>query len=445
MTTAARLQKCVTEICCDLKHLNRNAKSPAVEAVVSAGSAGLKAVLAVSSQLPKNADPRDAWDAIGTLAWLIAKRDPKPILNALRQSQKRDCTLISALGAAKGKEVIEVLIDAAGDSDQYVRGAAIDALISRKAKEAIPVLIKAIRDRSSMIQFRAVDAINKMDVFRDSAALPNLRHILQSKQVKQHSIGTWKRAQEAVIRLESGSKGNLVLAATYAWSDIKNSDIAKIVRELPMLRSLDLSETGIGDAGIRDLGALHHLEKLDLRNTAVSQKGIAFLATKMPQLKSLALGGPELGKGLLRLLPRFTSLDELDVAGVMSDDSDAACLASLTSLKSLRLFWMIGDRGIAALTPLTNLESLDLYSSQVTDKGLASLPSMKRLMWLRLTHAKAVTDDAVKFLGRCKTLRTIFLAGTAITRDGVAKLKQLLPVCKIDRANRRKGPMFHIR
>ncbi len=432
MAGQSRLQKCVNEVCSDLSVLMRGKKSAAVDTIIQAGETGLKAVLAGPTSLPKNADPRDVWDALSTLTWLIAKHDPQPILDELCHSSQRNSMLVSTLEAAKGPVVVQALIDAMDDASQSVRSAATNALIAHKVESAKPVLIKAILDPSSMVRFSVVDAINKLDVFRDVAALPNLRRLLKYKRLKVQSPGTWQRAQEAVARLEREAHGELVLEASYSSSDVKNRDIAKIVAQLPALQSLDLSETQIGDSGVQHLQELRDLKKLDLCNTRVTKKGVALIVEKLPQLKSLSLGGFSLGNGVPRLISRLASLEELDLGGVICTDDDLTSLASLKSLKTLRLFWRIGDVGLAVLRKLTKLEKLDLYSSQVTDSGLLSLKSMKRLKWLRLMHVRGVTDAGIHFLASCKSLETLIIAGTSISADGVARLRKLLPNCEVD-------------
>lgn len=427
-----RLRYCVDEVCADLPSLFAGKKSKAVEKLLAAGDAGLQAVLAGPTKVPKDVHGRDVCDGLGNIAWLIAKRDPQPILAELERSPNRNMMLVSALRAAKCDASVKALIDAMSDRNQYVRWAAVEALIARKAKAAKPVLIKAILDRSSMVCFSVVDAINKLDVFRDPVALPNLRRLLTQKRVKQHSPGTWQRAQEAVARLEQESQGQPVLEASYAGSDIKNRDLARLVKELPMLCTLDLSETNVGDAGVKHLLGLHELRKLDLQNTKVTWRGVADIATSPMKLKSLALGGIAVNPAQLRILSGMTQLEELDLGGVKTTDIELLHLTPLRSLKTLSLFFWCGDAGLKALKKLKKLETLVLYDSQVTDLGLSSLKSMKCLTSLSLDFSSAITDAGIEPLGCCKKLRHLRLNGTRVSPAGVARLSKLLPDCQIE-------------
>jgi len=60
------------------------------------------------------------------------------------------------------------------------------------------------------------------------------------------------------------------------------------------------------------------------------------------------------------------------------------------------------------LKGLTNLQSLDLYDTQVTDAGLVHLAGLTNLGWL-------------------------YLHGTQVTDAGVAELQKALPNCVIIR------------
>lgn len=430
--SSLKLRQCIDEICRNSYSHLVGRPSSAVETVVRAGAAGLEAVLAGPTTYPDGTDPRDVFDGLQTLVWLMARLDPQPILDELERSPQRNFMLVAALGNAKGKASANALINAMSDKDPFVREAAARALISRKVIAAKPALIKSILDRSSTVVFIVVDAINKLDVFRDPAALPNLRRLLTQKRVKKHSPGTWKRAQEAVTRLERESQNQPVLEATYSWSDIKNRDIARIVRQLPFLQSLDLSETGIGNAGLQHLLALRDLQRLDLQNTKVTWKGIELIAASPIRLKSLSLGGISINGPHLQILSNMLSLEELDLGGVKTTDDQLIHLAPLRSLNSLRLSFWCGDNGLKALRTLTKLETLELYDTQVTDAGLSVLKSMKRLKSLRIDHCSSITDAGIASLGACKKLVRLRVVGTNISPAGVARLRELLPNCQIE-------------
>ena len=87
----------------------------------------------------------------------------------------------------------------------------------------------------------------------------------------------------------------------------------------------------------------------------------------------------------------------------------------------------ITDEGIKYLRGM-NLQTLDLSSTKITDKGLAALgelefPRLKEIA-LERTH---VTNDGLLHLANFKNLEWISIAGTKVTKEGIRHLKAKLP------------------
>jgi hypothetical protein len=114
---------------------------------------------------------------------------------------------------------------------------------------------------------------------------------------------------------------------------------------------------------------------------------------------------------------------------------------------------LLGDNTLAkartSLDLLPHLQTLDLSYSTMSDAGLAALAGLP-LQTLTLVHCKYVTledpswlqplsklkrldlretqvsDDAIASLGQIQGVQTLLVGKTSITREGVAKLRQLV-------------------
>jgi hypothetical protein len=139
-------------------------------------------------------------------------------------------------------------------------------------------------------------------------------------------------------------------------------------------------------------------------------------------------------------LQELSQLQELhlDHTGV----TDAG-LVHLRGLSRLQELWLqntrVTDAGLVQLRGLKQLQFLDLSGVKVTDAGLVHLRGLSQLevLWLIETE---VTDAGLIHLEGLKQLRLLGLAinntlmstSTKVTDQGVKKLQQALPKCKIE-------------
>jgi len=80
---------------------------------------------------------------------------------------------------------------------------------------------------------------------------------------------------------------------------------------------------------------------------------------------------------------------------------------------------------------LSELHSLSLGGTQVTDAGLEHLKGMSQLQHLYLNNTH-VTDAGLEHLKGLTQLQELLLSGTQVTNEGVRKLQHALPNCKIE-------------
>ncbi len=76
------------------------------------------------------------------------------------------------------------------------------------------------------------------------------------------------------------------------------------------------------------------------------------------------------------------------------------------------------------------LSRLDLSATKITDAGLESLRSLKKLEYLGLFGTK-VTDAGLESLKSLKDLHELRLDGTSVTEEGERSLEEALPNCTV--------------
>jgi len=82
------------------------------------------------------------------------------------------------------------------------------------------------------------------------------------------------------------------------------------------------------------------------------------------------------------------------------------------------------------LKVLTDLQILNLRSTDIGDDGLSHLRHLNNLRILDLAYT-AVSDDGLEQLMGMRNLVSLDLRSTKVTTKGVAKLRMALPNCKI--------------
>jgi internalin A len=149
--------------------------------------------------------------------------------------------------------------------------------------------------------------------------------------------------------------------------------------------SLDLSDTNVTEAGLKELAALKALTTLNLSHTHVASCGLSELAA----LKGLA---------------------DLDLSHTRVTDAGLKQLARLETLTALNLsHTKVTDSGLSELAALPNFTFLGLAGTKVTDVGLKKLAALNNL----------------------KNLKNLDLSQTGVTDAGVKELQKALPNCQI--------------
>jgi Leucine-rich repeat (LRR) protein len=171
--------------------------------------------------------------------------------------------------------------------------------------------------------------------------------------------------------------------------------------------------------------------------------GVALPLLKLlPALKNLDVSGwQRTDSGLWGLalsdfnldsITQLSQLESLDIGGSKVTDRGVAEMAGLTNLHTLGLSeTVVTARGIATLAKLPKLARLNLWKSEkVDDKAAPHFAAMPAIETLELTETN-ITDATLNALERVKTLKDVYVGGTAVTEARVEAFRMARPDCRI--------------
>ncbi len=164
----------------------------------------------------------------------------------------------------------------------------------------------------------------------------------------------------------------------------------------------------IPDEAWRHLSGLKRLVYLTSNLTGMTDEGAKHLARL--DLRALYLTEPRVTE---RGLAAVAAQKELIELSLWLDFRTEGGLRHLWGLKKLTFLGLRGELTDATLEPLQGLPNLQ-------DMGIRS---------------EALTDKAIPYLARLKSLRALRLYNTKLTAEGFKALRKALPRCKIESGN----------
>jgi endonuclease YncB( thermonuclease family) len=172
--------------------------------------------------------------------------------------------------------------------------------------------------------------------------------------------------------------------------------LARIVKDLPRTRRLDLYRTVLTDDQLAQLVSLSELEKLSV-GWGVTDAGLAHLKA-LPRLRHLNLHYKKITDAGLKHLAHVTQLQELVLSNTL-----------------------ITDAGLKHLKGLERLRYLDLSRNELTDAALRELCSLKSLKALALARTR-ITDTGLVQIKELSNLEYLDVSGTEVTENGIEPL-----------------------
>jgi len=206
------------------------------------------------------------------------------------------------------------------------------------------------------------------------------------------------------------------------FNDLQLRRLAK----LPELRVVDLRGTmDAGDMTLGVLAGLPHLRALKHRSSIVTDEGLAELA-QSGSLESLLIQDfaiTDASGGHLARLPGLTSLEIFRCQGFGSEGLVALEPLGRLSRLTLRDLPEVGDAGLAVLAKLPALERLSLHElGSVGDAGLAHLAAARSLEVLDIWSLPRMTDASVAVIATLPNLRELSIRETGVTERSLAAL-----------------------
>jgi hypothetical protein len=169
--------------------------------------------------------------------------------------------------------------------------------------------------------------------------------------------------------------------------------------------SLVIFDLVIGDEDFAALGRLRCLTWLNIHNANVTDKGL---------------------EGIKNLKSLYTlQLADIKGKGIPITGEGFRELQGLSELHSLSLHRSnLSDEGMAQIVRLPKLDSLTLETCKVSDAGLAHIPKLTKLQFLILRGAQ-VTGTGFRGLVLPEKVRALNVGSCPITDEGVAAMTDL--------------------
>ncbi|MBA3994870.1 MAG: hypothetical protein C0469_15225 [Cyanobacteria bacterium DS2.3.42] len=187
---------------------------------------------------------------------------------------------------------------------------------------------------------------------------------------------------------------------------VKDQDLT-YVATMPKLERLYLDETAISDGGIKHISEMPKLSKLSLEGTNVTDQGV---------------------RSLVKLKLRDLNLSHLKITG-----EALSIVANFPELSKLYLgiYYPKGEKNLAALATLKNLELLDLRDNQISTEDLADVARISGLKDLCLSNCK-VENGALQNLKSLEHLEVLDISKNVLNPAKIKEIAQLPALITLD-------------
>jgi hypothetical protein len=218
---------------------------------------------------------------------------------------------------------------------------------------------------------------------------------------------------DAVVALKSVKPDSAIQSLQLGGTGFDSNDWDNI-RHFSDVRELVLSANSFSDQSVSNLKYFPKLQMLDLSRTSISDAALKPVS-ELKQLHTLTVGNDKIHDAGVKMLGKLPNLTKFD-----ADQCP------------------IGDGVKAVVTP--HLHGLVLRGTRANDEIVKYIGSINphHLNYIVLSACK-ISDKCVPDLVKVTSLRSIILQDTAITLDGVHKLRSGLPKCRIHAGESRGG------
>ncbi len=214
-------------------------------------------------------------------------------------------------------------------------------------------------------------------------------------------------------------------------SSIGDDSWFRYLEKVP-LQHLALSGTSAGDVAMLHVGKIASLESLYIYDTNISGKGLAALGS-LSSLRHLLANGNSLNDDDIIALQELPSLVELSLSGTRITDKSCDVLAKMHEIITLDIgHTTISTPGLTKLKEMDSLGDLRMKSASLHDeqlKVIASLPHLRKLT----IDTNPITDKGLMYLAQCKMLASVNINDCKqLTAAGILKFRDSRPDLNVD-------------
>jgi hypothetical protein len=217
-------------------------------------------------------------------------------------------------------------------------------------------------------------------------------------------------------------------------ADVTDSTMAAFGR-FKKLRYLGLRDTAISDAGMAYLAALPDLTGLVVTHTAVTLDGIKSVGRAPLQTLGFGYTPEDMMAALPQLGQQFPKLETFHVVqgGATTAAQMTAIAAAWPKLK--RIDWpsnhkFDADAFASASQLFPEVNYLLLWNGEITDQHIADIAQMKKLTTLYITGTR-ITDASLPALQKMKSLEALFIRETTLTEPAIKAFEKARPDVRI--------------
>jgi hypothetical protein len=209
-----------------------------------------------------------------------------------------------------------------------------------------------------------------------------------------------------------------------AFTPVTNAGMDHL-RNLTGLQSLRLAHLdGTTAPGFKHIEQLTRLRELELESLPLTDAELSFLR-HMPELRTLELEQVKLNDAGMVHLDGLVKLRNLTLDSVPISSTALDHLRHMTHLSTLKIR-KTGVQNLDAIRHLAELRELYIMRNPIDDDGLAPVAELVALEKLDLSHT-SVTDAALKHLRKLPRLANLDLKKTRLTAAAVAEFRSARP------------------
>lgn len=246
-----------------------------------------------------------------------------------------------------------------------------------------------------------------------------VRTVLKSGgRVRLEGSSNWIDREEEIPAGDDLTVIGLVLEKNVA-DDAKVKNISRI----HSLEELTLDSNGMSSGAMHRLSDLTELTKIELTAVRMTDSFITALQ-EMPELRSVALHGDQLGGANVEVLAGLPKLTALEISGGRISEGTLAAVVKLEGLESLMLRGgSYSPRAIDRLQALPKLTSLNLQAFSVNDQVVTHVSELKALT--RLSLEGPIAGATLPSLAKLDNLTSLSIDSSLIEEKDLTAISQL--------------------